>query len=150
MTTTLHIDNVSGRSSPAAADVLLWVETALAHTGHAHPAEISLRIVDEPEIQALNSRYRGSDKPTNVLSFSAQLPAELELPVLGDIAICAAVVEAEAHSQGKAADAHWAHIVIHGTLHLLGYDHQAEAEALTMEALETRILAALEFPAPYT
>lgn len=97
----------------------------------------------------LNANYRGKDGATNVLSFPADLPAELDLPLLGDIVICAPVVIAEADQQGKTASAHWAHMTVHGTLHLLGYDHVKEEEAEIMEALESAILRQLDYSCPY-
>ncbi len=109
----------------------------------------SIRIVDEPEMVQLNGQYRGKEKPTNVLSFPAELPVEVGLAYLGDILICASVVEAERREQGKAADAHWAHMVIHGMLHLQGYDHIDEQEAREMEQRETQLLAGLGYPDPY-
>lgn len=128
-----------------------WISAALADEdewAHDH-AEVCLRIVDAEEITALNLQYRGKDYATNVLSFPADLPAELNLPLLGDIVICAAVVEREAVEQHKASRAHWAHMVIHGTLHLLGYDHIDDDEAECMESREIEILSALNFPNPY-
>ena len=116
---------------------------------HRSEAEISLLIVDETEGAELNRQWRGKDGPTNVLSFPSDLPAELNLPLLGDLIICAPVVEKEAMAQKKSLDAHWAHMVVHGTLHLLGYDHVVDAEAQEMEALETRILKQLGYPDPY-
>jgi probable rRNA maturation factor len=97
----------------------------------------------------LNQHYRGKPGPTNVLSFPADLPESLQLPLLGDIVICAPVVAREAVEQGKPAAAHWAHMAVHGALHLLGYDHICETEATEMEDLETAILATLGFPCPY-
>lgn len=112
-------------------------------------AEVHLRIVDEHEMQALNRQYRGKDTPTNVLSFPAELPAGVPLPLLGDIAICAPVVLAEADKQQKPLQAHWAHMLVHGILHLLDFDHQHEDEAHIMESLEIAILGALDFASPY-
>lgn len=112
-------------------------------------AELTIRIVDRPESQVLNREYRGKDKPTNVLSFPAEIPDFVELPLLGDLVICAPVVEQEACDQQKPREAHWAHMVIHGVLHLLGYDHIEQAEAEAMEALETDLLAQLGFASPY-
>lgn len=132
---------------PSDDDLTRW---AAAAVGNCRPeAEIALRIVDEDESQALNSQYRGKDKPTNVLSFPADIPEELGLPLLGDLVICAPVVAVEAEQQRKAPTAHWAHMVVHGTLHLLGYDHIEDDEAEIMENLETRILAQLGFSDPY-
>ena len=98
----------------------------------------------------LNARYRGKDRPTNVLSFPADLPEAVELPLLGDIVICAPVVHDEARQQGKSPAAHWDHMLIHGVLHLLGYDHESDREAEEMEALETRALQILGWPCPYS
>src|SRR5690554_8049362 len=96
----------------------------------------------------LNHRYRGKNSPTKVLSFPADLPPELGLPLLGDLVVCADVVAREAAEQGKTPSAHWAHMLVHGTLHLLGYDHINDAEAEVMEALETAIVTALGFAPP--
>lgn len=125
-----------------------WVAAALK--GRRPEAELSLRIVDEDESQQLNRQYRGKDKPTNVLSFPADLPADLDLPLLGDLVICAPVVAHEAEEQHKALAAHWAHMVVHGTLHLLGYDHIEDADAEVMEKLEIGLLAGLGYGDPYT
>lgn len=133
---------------PSDDDLARWAAAAVGV--HRPEAEISLRIVDEDESQELNSQYRGKDKPTNVLSFPADIPEELGLPLLGDLVICAPVVALEAEQQHKALSAHWAHMVVHGTLHLLGYDHIDDDEAEIMENLETRILAQLGFDDPYT
>ena len=132
---------------PAVAKLRHWARSAL--TGRRNAAELSIRIVDAAESQALNRQFRARDKPTNVLAFPADLPPELGLPLLGDVVICREVVAAEAAAQGKAPEAHWAHMVIHGTLHLLGFDHQDPAQAAEMEALETELLAELGWPDPY-
>jgi len=134
-------------ATPSARSLRGWVRAALDEE-HAD-AELCVRVVDEPEMRALNARYRKKDYPTNVLSFPADLPAGVDLPLLGDIVVCAPVVNREAAAQHKAVRAHWAHMLVHGTLHLLGHDHQRPREAARMEALETRILAALRFPDPY-
>jgi probable rRNA maturation factor len=147
---TLRIDvQVGGTRTglPGVAKLRHWARSALA--GQRRDAELSIRIVDAAESQALNRRYRGKDKPTNVLAFPAELPAELELPLLGDLVICREVVEAEAAEQAKPLEAHWAHMVVHGTLHLVGYDHETDQQAETMEALEAEILAELGWPDPY-
>jgi len=132
---------------PAPDDVRHWVDCALQ--GRRPAAELAVRIVDEAEITALNRQYRGKDGATNVLSFPFEGMPGVVTEQLGDIVICAPVVAAEAVTQGKSLQAHWAHIVIHGVLHLLGYDHHRDAEAQTMEALETSLLASLGFPDPY-
>jgi len=148
MNLTLDIDDVSGAADvPEPPLFERWVSAALE--GHRDIAELSLRIVDADEITELNRHYRGGDYATNVLSFPADLPEELELPHLGDIVVCAEVVAREADEQHKPLAAHWAHMLVHGTLHLLGYDHIDDTEAEEMEALERTILATLGYPDPY-
>ena len=134
---------------PAPASFRRWVEAALRGAKRRKPAELAIRIVGADEGRALNSDYRGKNYPTNVLSFPAELPPGVVLPLIGDLAICAPVVLREATEQGKLARDHWAHLTIHGVLHLLGYDHIEEGEAVAMEALETRILAGLGIADPY-
>lgn len=112
-------------------------------------AEVTIRLVDEAESHDLNLTYRGKDKSTNVLSFPFEAPPGIELPLLGDLIICRQVVEREALEQDKPLEAHWAHMVIHGSLHLLGYDHIDDGEAEEMEGLETEIMLALGFSDPY-
>ncbi|MBD2858733.1 rRNA maturation RNase YbeY [Spongiibacter sp. KMU-158] len=132
---------------PSEADFANWVTVALS--GLREQAELTIRLVDEAESQALNHQYRGKDKPTNVLSFPADLPPELELPLLGDLVICKQVVEREAVEQHKPLQHHWAHMVIHGILHLLGFDHIEDDEAEFMEAREIALLAQLDIDNPY-
>ena len=108
-----------------------------------------MRIVDEAESQQLNFDYREKDKPTNVLSFPFQCPPGIELPLLGDLVICAQVVAREAAEQQKTVTAHWAHMVVHGCLHLLGFDHINDEDAAEMEAEEIQILQELGFANPY-
>lgn len=134
---------------PSDDEVHRWVAAALAGADVCEPREISISFVDNATSQRLNGQYRGRDYPTNVLSFPADLPEELGLPLLGDLVICADVVEREAREQGKSLQAHWAHMLVHGTLHLLGYDHIDDLEAEHMEALETQIITDLGFPPPY-
>lgn len=123
-----------------------WAGLALqGKPGH----ELTIRLVDADESRELNHEYRGKDAPTNVLSFPSDLPPELNIPLLGDLVICVPVVLREAAEQGKSAEAHWAHMVIHGCLHLLGYDHMEEAEAEEMESLERQLLAELGISDPY-
>lgn len=124
-----------------------WVQLVLA--GRADNAELSVRVVDEAEITALNHEFRGKDYPTNVLSFPYEAMPGVESALLGDIVICAPVVAREAIEQGKPVESHWAHMVIHGALHLLGHDHHDAAEADRMEQLETRLLEQLGFSDPY-
>ena len=124
-----------------------WVRTAL---DGREDAELTIRVVDREESRILNQTYRGKDSDTNVLSFPAELPEGIDIPLLGDIVICAPRVEEEARAQEKQLQAHWAHLTVHGVLHLLGYDHLEDEEAEKMEALETSILASLGFPDPYS
>ena len=137
----VDIQNASTDPVPAAPELRRWIGAALAAAAPERDSgcEVSLRLVDEAEMTALNDTYRGKRGPTNVLSFPSDLPPELNLPLLGDLAICAPVVRREAREQGKTDAAHWAHMAVHGTLHLLGYDHIEQDEANAMEALETQI-----------
>lgn len=132
---------------PSERDFYDWISLAIGNTREA--AEISVRIVDIMESRALNRQYRSKDKPTNVLSFPAEFPHGVDLPLLGDLVICAPVVAEEAQAQGKLLKAHWAHMSIHGTLHLLGYNHIDTVEAEAMEALEAEYLAVLGYANPY-
>ncbi len=148
---TIDLQQASAsKQIPTHAQVTRWVHAALhAAQGEYTQAEVSIRIVDNEESQSLNSQYRQKDKPTNVLSFPADIPDFIESPLLGDLVVCAPVVECEAHEQGKTLEAHWAHMLIHGTLHLLGYDHIDDSCAEIMERLEIRILSSLGFASPY-
>ncbi|MBS0465417.1 MAG: rRNA maturation RNase YbeY [Proteobacteria bacterium] len=112
-------------------------------------ADVGLRIVDAREGRSLNHHYRGKDYATNVLSFPAELPKGVKLPLLGDIVLCAPVVAREAREQHKPLIAHYAHLTIHGVLHLLGFDHQDEREAIVMETIERGVLATLGVADPY-
>ena len=134
---------------PSPVSFRRWVDAALQGAKRRKPAELAIRIVDADEGRTLNRDYRGKDYATNVLSFPAELPPGVALPLIGDLAICAPVVLREAAEQGKAARDHWAHLTVHGVLHLLGYDHIEDGEAQAMEALETRILAGLGIADPY-
>ena len=141
-------------SSPNVPDEKLvhqWVYAALAeiNTGGKDDLELSVRVVDEEESADLNQRYRHKQGATNVLSFPADLPDSLQLPLLGDLVICAQIVEREARQQDKSLDAHWAHMLIHGSLHLMGYDHIDDRDTEEMELLETKIITSLNFPPPY-
>lgn len=146
-TIELCLQNASSAPGvPAIDEFEQWLGVAL----QGMPAAIlTIRIVDTAESAELNQRYRQKSGATNVLSFPADLPEEIELPLLGDLVICAPLVQTEAAAQGKAVMAHWAHLVIHGCLHLLGYDHIEPAEAEQMESLETRLLQQLGLPDPY-
>lgn len=132
---------------PSEQQFLSWVRAALPQS--QRHSELTIRLVAEQESQQLNGQYRGKHSPTNVLSFPSDLPEELEIPFLGDLVICVAVVEQEALQQNKDLNAHWAHMVIHGTLHLLGYDHIEDEEAEAMENLEIAILKGLDITNPY-
>ena len=151
---TLELDYQVASSQaglPSAAQIESWLTTTL-HSHLAH-AELSVRIVDAAESQTLNAQFRGKDKPTNVLSFPFEMPSGIPADdfqhLLGDLAICAPVVREEAKAQQKPEINHWAHMIVHGTLHLLGYDHIEEDEAEHMEQLERNILAELDIPDPY-
>lgn len=140
---------------PAVETLEAWVRRAIAGSGRVpdDATAVTLRLVSEDEIRQLNERYRQQARPTNVLAFPAAPDGFLppgEPRALGDVAICGAVVEAEALSQGKTAADHWAHLVVHGTLHLLGFDHGNDTQAREMEALERRILASDGIADPYT
>ena len=132
---------------PTAEQIEQWATAAVQP--QSDEVEMTVRIVDEAESHALNLNYRGKDRPTNVLSFPFECPDEVELPLLGDLVICRQVVEREAHEQDKPLMAHWAHMVVHGSLHLLGYDHIEDDEAEEMESLETQIMTGLGFADPY-
>ena len=142
-----------GAGVPKAAELKRWALHALADDVHG---ELTVRIVDERESAELNSRYRGKTGATNVLSFSANGAGEAahaapgELLPFGDLVICAEVVAREAREQGKALAAHWAHMVVHGALHLQGFDHENVRDARIMEARERELLAELGFPDPYS
>ncbi|AXU95976.1 MAG TPA: rRNA maturation RNase YbeY [Erwinia persicina] len=137
----------SEQGLPTEADFQRWLEAVLPQ--FQPESEVTIRVVDKAESHELNHTYRGKDKPTNVLSFPFEAPPGIELPLLGDLIICRQVVEQEAREQEKALEAHWAHMVIHGSLHLLGYDHIEDDEAEEMESLETEIMLALGYPDPY-
>jgi probable rRNA maturation factor len=132
---------------PSRQDFCRWVQATLADAGS--PVGVVIRVVDEPESRELNQRYRGKDQPTNVLSFPFEAPAVVASNHLGDLIVCAPVVAREAQEQHKLAMHHWAHMVVHGVLHLRGYDHQSKEEALDMETLEISILEQLGVADPY-
>jgi probable rRNA maturation factor len=135
---------------PSVDQLQLWVDHALNFINEVQDSpELTLRIVDEIEGRELNHQWRNRDYATNVLSFPFDCPPEVPLNLLGDIVICAPVVAREAQEQHKLLQAHWAHLVIHGVLHLLGYDHLTDDEAQEMEALEIAILQQLNYSNPY-
>lgn len=147
---TLAIDvqlAVDGDPLPSPEQLNAWA--LAAWQDQPGDAEVVVRVTDEAESRQLNHEYRGKDAATNVLSFPFDPVPEIDLNHVGDLVICAPVVEREAGEQGKRPEAHWAHMVVHGILHLQGYDHETDAEAAEMEALETDILTALGYPAPY-
>ena len=136
---------------PSDAELVKWASTAIA-TAMRHDAdghELTIRMVGDDEMIELNREFRGKDYPTNVLSFPFEAPPGMNLPILGDIAVCVATLRREALEQEKPLAAHWAHIIVHGTLHLLGYDHIEEKDAELMEKLEIRALQQLGFADPY-
>ncbi|MCG7587438.1 rRNA maturation RNase YbeY [Photobacterium sp. OFAV2-7] len=137
----------SQEGMPSEADFQQWLNAAI--TPFQADAEVTVRLVDDAESHALNHEYRGKDKPTNVLSFPFEAPPGVELDLLGDLIICRQVVEKEAKEQDKPLNAHWAHMVVHGSLHLLGYDHIDDDEAEEMESLETEIMENMGFTDPY-
>jgi len=145
----LDLQNAStSHRVPAEEDFARWAEAAL--DGRRERAELTIRVVDEEEGAALNRRYRGRPSATNVLSFPFEPPPGVEgLDLIGDLIICAPVVDREAAEQGKTLAAHWAHMVVHGVLHLIGFDHHDEVQAAEMEDLETLTLRGLGFPPPY-
>ena len=134
---------------PTAAELHRWVAAALAGAAYTRDTEVLIRLVNEAESASLNQTYRHQPGPTNVLSFPCEAPAGVDVKLLGDIVICAPVVVREAVEQNKPLPAHWAHVVIHGVLHLVGYEHQDSSQAEAMERLEIRILAGLGYPDPY-
>ncbi|MBP7178012.1 MAG: rRNA maturation RNase YbeY [Moraxellaceae bacterium] len=144
---------VEAPNLPSEADFIKWCAIALTEAGFDRAAEITVRLVDAEESRELNHTYREKDKPTNVLSFPSDLPdfllEQMDVMPLGDLVICVPVMAAEAIEQGKTEQAHWAHLTLHGTLHLLGYDHIEDADAEEMEALEVAALSQLGIANPY-
>jgi probable rRNA maturation factor len=147
---TLRVDVQLAADDPGLPTQRQLIEWArAAWLGGPEDAEVVVRAVDEAEGRRLNHEFRGKDRATNVLSFPFEPLPGVDLDHLGDLVICAPVVAREASEQGKPAPAHWAHMVVHGMLHLQGYDHETDAQAVEMEGRETRILTALGFAAPY-
>ena len=151
----VHVDvqlAATEQSALSSEEIASWVTRAVEASEYPDDAEISVRVVEVAEMQQLNNEFRGRDKPTNVLSFPAGditgLPADAATP-LGDLVVCASVVQDEAAEQGKSLHDHWAHMIVHGTLHLLGFDHEEDQDAADMEAREIRILGAHGIVNPY-
>jgi len=155
MSLQVAIQKATDDPVPDEEDIRGWIAAALDNAGtrpirgRSSTTEVTVRVVGIEEMSRLNEDYRGVTGPTNVLSFPAELPEELQHPLLGDIVICAPVVRSEALRQNMAPAAHWAHLAIHGTLHLLGYDHILPGEADVMEALESAIMLRLGYACPY-
>ena len=154
MNVDIAIQNVCNNANiPTKTELTRWIKAAIID--EIMQRELCLRIVDVAEMTSLNEQYRNKPGPTNVLSFPADLPADLpdelsdEKNYLGDLVVCAEVLEREANEQKKSIQAHWAHLIVHGTLHLQGYDHIKETEAIAMEGLEVDILKGLGFADPY-
>jgi len=163
-TITVNVQYAVARDGAPAADLIArWVKMAARQSkptrttkssrrptkGPQLAAEVTVRVVGEEEMADLNHSYRHKDGTTNVLSFSYDIPPGMHIPLLGDLVICAPVAAQEALAQGKTLEAHWAHLVVHGTLHLLGFDHEESIAATAMETLETQIMAELSYPDPY-
>ncbi len=149
MKVQLKVQNVSASEYvPGSAQLLQWAETALSGINE-DSVELGVRIVDEDESAELNSRYRKKQGPTNVLSFSYEDPPGASSNILGDLVICAPIVQHEAREQNKSSDAHWAHMVVHGIMHLRGYDHEQDDDAEIMQNKETQLLKILGYPNPY-
>ncbi len=140
-------NNETNNLTPAVDMFSKWVKTVIDF--HGKPFQVSIEIVDQATSQELNKTYRNKDKPTNVLSFPLELPEFVQEDLIGDLAICAEMVEKEASQQNKLLEYHWAHLTIHGVLHLLGYDHINDDEAQIMENLEIKLLAQLGINNPY-
>ena len=151
MTTAVIDYQVATQASqlPSLEELERWVSAVLERHADESGHEMTIRVVDADESQALNATYRGKDKATNVLSFPFEAPPGIVLPLLGDLVICHAVVAQEAQQQHKPLIQHYAHMVIHGTLHLLGYDHIEDDEAEAMEDIERTLLAEFDIPDPY-
>lgn len=147
MTIEVEVQRETSNSSvPSDQQFERWAAAALQ--GHGE-SELVIRVVDQEESRRLNEQFARRNKATNVLSFPAGLPPSIDLALLGDIVICAPLVKREAEQQNKSIVAHWAHLTVHGILHLLGHDHQSDKEAANMEALETSLVQSFGFPDPY-
>jgi probable rRNA maturation factor len=148
MKVNVDVENVSSYEDiPDQTCFHQWVSASLSN--YKNSAEVAIRIINEDESAKLNYQFRKKNYATNILSFPADLPKSLNLSLLGDLAVCVQVVIREAIEQNKEINAHWAHIIVHGSLHLIGYDHEDDLAAKNMEALEIKILGDLNFPSPY-
>ncbi|MBL4609008.1 MAG: rRNA maturation RNase YbeY [Pseudomonadales bacterium] len=147
----LDVQMASSLPTPEVDQFQLWAQLAGEDVlkQQSEDQELTIRIVDEREIQSLNHTYRNQNKPTNVLSFPYEQAPGMHVPLLGDLVVCVPIVLQEAKEQGKPIDSHWAHLVIHGVLHLLGYDHIQDEEAEKMEQLEVTLMAKLGYANPY-
>lgn len=148
MSDFIYLENTTSTAIPDEQKIRHWAILALTQ-GQQHPAEISIKVVTPDDIQQLNRQFRQQNKPTNVIAFPFEDTMNTDSTYLGDIAICANIVANEAQAQHKTFDAHFAHMVIHGILHLMGYDHQNDIEAHQMESLEIELLTQLGFANPY-
>ena len=147
MTEPVIVNNETKELVPDLELFKTWVSLVLEF--HKKQSQVSIQLVSKDQIQQLNKNYRGKDSSTNILSFEMSLPDYVEEPLIGDLAISPEVVEFEAKQQNKKLEDHWAHLVIHGTLHLLGYDHVIEEEAEIMESLEVKLLESIDIKNPY-
>lgn len=148
MNVIIDLQQATDADVPSEQQFQRWASAALAEVNE--DCELSIRLVDETESAELNNDYRGKNYPTNVLSFPFESPVPLEPILLGDLVLCVPVVEREAAEQEKTINDHWAHLIVHGCLHLLGYDHIEDDEAELMESLEIKILQKLDINNPYT
>lgn len=153
MITVELINDIDYTKAPTLADFQRWVDTTIAYIPNKIPEtahEICISIVDTETSASLNETYRHKNGPTNVLSFPYEPMPGIAMESIGDLAICAEVMEAESKEQQKSPESHWAHLTVHGVLHLLGYDHIIDSDATIMESLEIKILKQLGFEDPYT
>lgn len=145
----LQVAVVNQEGIPDEETLAKWAQKALEIGGRTTDAELTVRVVEPDEIQHLNGIYRHMDKPTNILSFPFECPEEIELPLIGDLIVCLKVLQKEALEQHKSIEEHFAHLIVHGCLHLIGYDHIKDEDAAVMEPLEIKAVEALGFDNPY-
>lgn len=151
MNVTVELQNASLDQDglPSEETLETWAQKALEIGGRTADAELTVRLVEPQEIQSLNALYRHIDKPTNILSFPFECPEEVELPLIGDLIVCMQVLRREAEEQGKSVEEHFAHLIVHGCLHLIGFDHIEPEDAKIMEPLEVKAVMALGYDNPY-